>query len=330
MTAALVYSCDSDSESGSEDAMSCNYTLPEGQAYGSEEPGYSFWTSPTGYASEDPTDGAIPAFILVSGYSTQYTNKTYAYLDTWLMINSSAGTVTAAACGLWFCVQAYETSINNGILTQTITGNYSEANLTEENLTEVLESNGWANITNVPEDIQRDATYGVYGDVLIAFGTNPIFTDATVYYGSPIPTFYGYNSTTARSLQSIPDYNAWIDQFALGMSNNVRSTGFSTTPESTYAGQVLTSTPYVHVRWPWLAFPAAMVVASLLFLLACIWQTSHLNVDPLKGDALALLLASVDVDIQRESASRWKIAGEKVWLESEGNGVFRRLEVQKA
>lgn len=63
----------------------------------------------------------------VGKYVTQHYNASnYAYLDNWLMINASLHSVTTSVCGLWLCVQAYETSVNNGVSTQRIVGDCSE------------------------------------------------------------------------------------------------------------------------------------------------------------------------------------------------------------
>ncbi|KAK0815463.1 hypothetical protein LTR59_000536 [Friedmanniomyces endolithicus] len=318
VTPAMDYSCVGVPGSN----QNCTYTLTVGSSWSLGPPGYSFSTSPTGSsANGDP----VLAYIVVSDYRTPYYNNSkYAYLDTWLMINASLTAVTANVCGLWFCVQAYETTISNGVLSQKIIGNWSETDITLD------QSSGHINFTNIPPDIQQATPYSVDAGVLVAFGQNPIFGNDNVTYGSDSLTFYAYTSTTVRSLLSIADYASWIDLFALGMANNVRSTGTSSTPPSTYAGTVLASLPFVHVRWAWLAFPAAMVAASLLFLAACIWQTQYLRIEPWKGDALALLLASVDEDVERDAVNRWRVERRRVWLKpSGGTAVFTRPVEEK-
>ncbi|KAK1065774.1 hypothetical protein LTR74_007655 [Friedmanniomyces endolithicus] len=318
VTPAMDYSCVGVPGSN----QNCTYTLTVGSTWSLAQPGYTFSTSPTGSSS---TGDPVLAYIVVSDYRTPYYNNSkYAYLDTWLMINASLTAVTANVCGLWFCVQAYETTISNGLLSQKIIGNWSETDMTLD------QSSGPVNFTNIPPDIQQATPYSVDAGVLVAFGQNPIFGNDNVTYGSDSLTFYAYTSTTVRSLLSIADYASWIDLFALGMANNVRSTGTSSTPPSTYAGTVLASLPFVHVRWAWLVFPAAMVAASLLFLAACIWQTQYLRIEPWKGDALALLLASVDEDVERDAVNRWRVERRRVWLKpSGGTAVFTRPVEEK-
>ncbi|KAK0836322.1 hypothetical protein LTR03_013789 [Friedmanniomyces endolithicus] len=318
VTPAMDYSC----VGVPGDNQNCTYTLTVGSTWSLAQPGYTFSTSPTGSSA---TGDPVLAYIVVSDYRTPYYNNSkYAYLDTWLMINASLKGFTANVCGLWFCVQAYETSVSNGVPSQKIIGNWSETDISLD------KSYGPVNFTNIPPDIQQATPYSVDAGVLVAFGQNPIFSNDNVTYGSDSLTFYSYTSTTVRSLLSIADYASWIDLFALGMSNNVRSTGTSSTPPSTYAGTVLASLPFVHVRWAWLAFPAAMVAASLLFLAACIWQTQYLRIEPWKGDALALLLASVDEDVERDAVNRWRVERRRVWLKpAGGTAVFTRPVEEK-
>lgn len=321
MTAALKYSCVSANRSTAYGLSppNCTYTLSEGQAIGypPPPPGYTFWTT-------FGLDAA--AYLVVGGYKTKYYNESsYLYLDTWLMIDASSRSVSATACGLWFCAQAYETSVSNGVSTQKTIGTWSETIIKTNN---DLENSilPWVNFTNIPADIQLNTTYSIGTSVMSAFEQNPIFSDANVRYGTDVLDWYDYSSTTVRTLMSIADYDTWIELFALGMSNNVRSTGTASIPADTYAGTVLTSVAHVHVRWGWLAFPASMVAASLVFLLACIWQTHQLHVPPWKGDALALLRSGLDEDIQSEFTSGWEVRQEKVRLENIGGSpVFRRV-----
>lgn len=252
LTASTSYTCVGVNNSADDYlGNNCTYHVSEGQAPGWDgyTPGYTFWTN--------YEQGSL-AYIVVSGYKTKHYNQSnYAYIDTWLMIDASeesATAVTATTCGLWFCVQAYEANVTNGNPTQEIVGNWSET----DNPYNRYGIDAYINFTNVPERIRLNATYAVNDYVLTAFEQNPIFSDANATYGYDLLTWYDYSDTTVRALMSIVDYDAWIDLFALGMTNNVRSTGTSSLPASTYAGTVLTSVGLVHVRWPWLVFPASM------------------------------------------------------------------------
>lgn len=57
------------------------------------------------------------------------------------------------------------------------------------------------------------------------------------------------------------------------------------------AGTVLTTQTFVHVRWPWLAFLAAQLAASLGFFAATVAATSAGGTPVMKSSALAALFA---------------------------------------
>jgi len=54
----------------------------------------------------------------------------------------------------------------------------------------------------------------------------------------------------------------------LSLSNSIRSTAILTDPQFTKT--VFLSAAYIHVRWGWLAFPVAMVLASIILLIISI------------------------------------------------------------
>lgn len=266
--------------------------------------------------------GGNLAFAVDGWYnSAHYNESNYMYLDTWLMMNATQSPPTATTCGLWFCVQAYNISVSNGIQTQQIVGNWSESTYSRWNFS----NEEWYNFTDVPKEMEIGDPYAIAGGVMIAFDQNGIFEDGNVTFGVDSMDFYYYTSVTVRSLMSIADYHSWIDLFAMGMSNNVRATGTARTPASKYAGEVFSSVPYVHVRWPWLVFPAGMVTASVLFLIACIWQTKRMHVQPYKSDALALLLATLKIGEEGHYIKRRELEEERVWLDTrEEDAAFRR------
>lgn len=315
VTSEIVYTCTSVDNEFSDGGQynNCTYTITEG--HGVDGEAYSFWMTDVSQWTGDHS-GEL-AFAVTHYTSSHYNESKYLYLDTWLIVNATGTSPNAVTCGLWFCVQAYDIKVVNGIQTQQSIGNWSETNY---NGTDGL-TGGWINFTNVPADMQRGDDYAVLNEVLYAFDQNPIFAGANVTYG--LDTYeYAYSSDIVRSLMSVTNYHSWIDLFALGMANNVRAWSGISTPAHVYAGQAFTSVTYVHVRWPWLAFPAAMVTASIAFLVACIWQTKRLRVQAYKSDALALLLATLDVGDEHMLLEKRKIERRRVELRS-GEGDVR-------
>jgi hypothetical protein len=61
-----------------------------------------------------------------------------------------------------------------------------------------------------------------------------------------------------------------------------------------YAPTVMAPIQVVRVRWQWLAYPLALVIGGLLFLLVTTFSTCRYNVLPWKGRRMPLLLADLD------------------------------------
>jgi hypothetical protein len=95
------------------------------------------------------------------------------------------------------------------------------------------------------------------------------------------------------------NWTHWIDKLSRSLTNTICTTWpVSNSIDSRYyAGQVSITQSYVHVRWAWLAFPAAMLLASLVFLLASMWQTHRSNTHAWKDSALVLLSVALEPDI---------------------------------
>lgn len=135
-----------------------------------------------------------------------------------------------------------------------------------------------------------------------------------------------YSSDIAQRLYGINDYNEWIDQAALSITNDIRLRGSSSSENQTYAGTTLFTRPFVKVRWAWLTFPAVLVSGSVLFLALNIVQSRFDNVQAWKSSVLAMLFCTMDDDIAIYAAEKWK-AEERVFLQSsKEGGHFVRAE----
>lgn len=155
------------------------------------------------------------------------------------------------------------------------------------------------NFTDIPEifNASEQHIFSIDPQVLLAFSQTPLL-NASVWYAYDGFMDYKGNTDMARAFANISDWDYWIDQFALGLSNNIRQTGNISVNRYHYAGTAFIPVAFVHVRWPWLVFPATLVVCSIVFLCASIVQTHQRNVRPWKTDALALLKCYTDEDIE--------------------------------
>ena len=64
----------------------------------------------------------------------------------------------------------------------------------------------------------------------------------------------------------------WIQNIALSVLHYFRLNAPATNDSSYYTGTGYSVQPFVRARWAWLAFPAAMVLVSMLFLFATVYR----------------------------------------------------------
>lgn len=307
---------------GNNSATNCTYTLLDGD-------GFVLWRVAHAATGEFFQGDGDLAFAIVDSYASEnYNESNYIYLDRWLMID--ARSATATTCGLWFCVQTYNISVDNGNQTQDVVGIWNETDYQFDKRYEYPDLPETFNFTNIPDDIGAINGYSVGFTAVQMFERYAMLGTSNAYFSYDLHDwFFTYaTSNTIRSVMEISDYNLWIERFALGLSNNVRSIGSASQNASLYAGKVLTSVPYVHVRWAWLSFPAIMIVAALVFLVACMWQTQRLHVGAYKNDALTLLLAKLDTEGETQEVERIEIEEQAAWLDDSDTFLrFRRLSV---
>jgi hypothetical protein len=114
----------------------------------------------------------------------------------------------------------------------------------------------------------------------------------TVYWSASQP----FSNDLVRGIwNGTSDPDVWINNVATSLTNVVRSTNASSRPQ--YDGTVLGLA--VQVRWEWLAFPAALVLMSIVFLVMVMIRTAHSPIQSWKGSPLTLLLFDIDDDTRK-------------------------------
>lgn len=196
--------------------------------------------------------------------------------------------LSAFECALWYCVQAYNISVNNNVLNQTIVDTWS----TVKGLNE-LSGPGSLTFTDIPEhfNVNPNSSFWVNDDSYLvaqsalsgAFAGKAVAGEGIVYSGT----------WTEAIWHSWDDIGQLVANVATSMTNNIRQTSPAESLEM-YAGQAYREKLFVQVRWKWMILPIALVVFSVLFLIATMIETRSNKVLAWKGSALALLMADVD------------------------------------
>jgi len=230
--------------------------------------------------------------------STSSTNSTM-YIWNFLALDVSGSKqppISATACAAWLCLETLSTSITAGVQTESTLSTWSEATLT---MSTAL-NGSWVNFTNIPSSfpVAPHTTYGFDTGAYLGFQEhlNDSRTPFIATFANDIITGVSYSQDAMQSLYTITDWDGWMAQFTRSLSNEIRKNGQSRTGDVAYEGTAFESQPFVHIRWAWLAFPAAMVVASGVLLAATVVQTRAKGVRAWKGDVLAVLSCGIDED----------------------------------
>lgn len=250
----------------------------------------------------------------------------------------------AYSCKLYFCVQAYKVSTTAGKTSQTVVGTWAQ--------TKQVAGDPAINFTNVPPEmnprngpfsIQEGAHEGlanIFAQVLAGrvFQGGPENNDALLFLPgiSDDKTFAPGLSSFIHAVydasNSTVSLNALVQQMSTVLTNHIRGT-FPAPADARYVGTVFGTELFVRVRWAWLTYPLCLLVASLGFLAATVWQTSRRGVKVWKGSLLPLLVADLDEVVKRRAEGAMenleelekRVGALRVVLENEGRGnlMFR-------
>jgi hypothetical protein len=312
-------------------SRSCNYTLPSGQS-----------TQLFNFVEETVAYGGGAGFQVIpsmqgSIFSREQGNRAYIMnlelfgLPFGFSIHNSVNAplprglnLTNTECALWVCVQAYNTTVSSNIQHDEIVDVFETVNGTEfrYNYQQRAQFQMPAVPTSLDPANQTNFTVAYQaGRTLDTFFFNNIKGNVSIgpvaYTPSSDLVYGAWNGSTNAS--------AWISSIATSMTNVMRST--DTMSRDQYNGSQYELT--VTVRWEWLVFPAALVAASLVYLLVIMFQTAASPVYSWKGSPLTMLLFELDRDISQKAHGQVekqggllkKIGSTKVRMSREDGGI---------
>lgn len=134
-----------------------------------------------------------------------------------------------------------------------------------------------------------------------------------------IKNLYENGNATLHTVQ------ARVRRLARSMNTYFRNSNSTTIKKTIYAtGSALKTDTCIQVQWPWLAFPATLVILSVVFLALTVWTTrrtdrSSSGRGAWKSSALAVLFSGLHDEIRQDYRSLEK--------QSEMADCARRLEV---
>lgn len=254
-----------------------------------------------------------------------------SYLDgTALWENTSA---TAKECMLFYCTNAYQSSVSQGQFSQEIVHSWSNRNLDSylpqdtpllgadtpsTNLSKAWQAqsdydfvlaNGDWNRTDLQLTIPTDEAtkFSIPFNASLAFNVSQASIGSTVLwlqntFFSNTKMVYGTNSiligpAVTQSLGSSSNLTTTFSSAADSISSWIRNSA-NTTQTGTLQNWVL----HVRVRWGFLAVPCLAIAAGCVFAAITIWQTRRSGVPAWKTDVLASMVYGFEDDLRGELA----------------------------
>jgi hypothetical protein len=279
----------------------------------------------------------------------QFQKQSHTLLDA-LIVSSADGTAdsvyrkempVAHECLLSWCVKTLQSSYSWGIYEESVestvfnttktpypwaTIDYPERHVTDTNYT--------GNVSiYAPDQTQLGPEFGLSNNTVIDF---------TMLFDEIFPTYITVANATAKPFLKIKTsyrdrvlfravrFSPWLapnnithhmGRIATALTNVIRS---DTASREFIVGQALAPETYLQVKWAWLAFPLAMLIFCVIFLIATIVKTSSDadgNVGAWKTSAMPTLMYGLPQDMRQNltTGSTWR---------SESSGGAKKVKIR--
>ncbi|KAF7515906.1 hypothetical protein PCG10_002689 [Penicillium crustosum] len=243
--------------------------------------------------------------------------------------------ITATECALYFCVDTYNASVKNGQFEETRTLTTSKTNY-------LLSKSGGQDSALTPDtcyvngtrhqppyQANENCTYNVAWQSLLAMynSVGPLLQGNGYTFGGR-PAWRSDNgpSDIIEALYGESGGYADINSLFKSLASSLTTHARSKVCDGTIDGVAWTNQSFVHVRWPWMSLPIALVVLTIVFLIVTVIRTRHQYI--WKSSPLALLFSDVHVDEPLPFKSDPTLKGMEsasndmhVCLEASSNGV---------
>lgn len=290
----------------------CDYSLPDGayltsmkQGLEVSEWGASSWlplfnvTVSRGYAFNNQMQLNRSSRIYAAQFSVIHFEKGFNgdYSDT-------LGDVKAEECAIWFCLKAYNVSIDSGKFRQDTVQVWAEASPDEDLSHGVgVETR---HFVRVPEIFAagENVTYGA--KVAVAKAVNATLQstlnsdprDGVVSWSGHYGAYQYFSDRTQSLWNSRRNLSGWTENVAESLTAIIRQDGAMADPDQSsglFSGRAQIVQDIVFVRWVWIVYPLIILVGGLTHFAVTVWQSSSGRV--WKGiPSIALLLKLEDDD----------------------------------
>ena len=206
--------------------------------------------------------------------------------------------ISATECALYFCVHTYNASVENGkfhekLIATDATSNYDPS--TTENTILTPETCYW-NGTQYHAPYagasieQEHCNYNVswLSPLALSNSLSPLMKGSGSLFVSNRPD---WSSETARAIYGTYGNITEIGNVFHSLASALTTHARSKVCDARVDGITWTVQSYVHVRWLWMILPGILVLFTLIFFVATIFNTRHQYI--WKSSPLALLFSNV-------------------------------------
>lgn len=242
--------------------------------------------------------------------------------------------ISATECALYFCVHTYKTSVDNGKFRENLvatdaTSNYDLVNGATDNTVLIPETCYW-NGTQYQAPYEDDANANEHcryniswlSPLALSNSLQPLLKGSGSLFVSNRPD---WSSETARAIYGNTGNITEISDLFSSLASALTTHARSKVCDARVNGTTWTVESYVHVRWPWMILPGALVVFTLSFFVATIFNTRHQFI--WKSSPLALLFSNITVEEEETHArERFEVHPHLSKMEKTSQKIKARLE----
>ncbi|KAL9022736.1 MAG: hypothetical protein Q9185_000166 [Variospora sp. 1 TL-2023] len=194
---------------------------------------------------------------------------------------------------MFYCVGIYAATVKDGIVKQRMLASWRNDSARHSDSSDLIlrPPRSFINKDNhtMTFNVSHIAAAAINDFMTRKFtGTGGVNNSGSIFSSDIMQALYDTSNLTKR-----------VDNLATSMTNNIREQDDGVFDSA--RGIAWTNETYVHVRWAWFAFPAALILISSSFLLAIIFETSYRDVMVWKSSTLALLFHGRGLDLSSPS-----------------------------
>lgn len=193
---------------------------------------------------------------------------------------SDPDSASATECSIFYCVGKYVATVKDGVVSQQMLAAWRNDSASHQDSSDL--------ILKPPKSFSDQNETVVFNVTHVAAASiNSFMTSQFTGVGGVNNSGSIFSSDIVQALYDTSNLTRRIHNLATSMTNNIREQDDHVSGPA--HGIAWTDETYVHVRWGWFTFPAALMLISALFLVAIILETSYRDILVWKSSNLALL-----------------------------------------